>query len=819
MKDFNDSGQVPDGWQVIANTERGTPSEHQIKEKVLVMQKAVLEGNEISGASTEQDIKGGGRSVVTFQLNDNGSKQFDEAAFRLYHRADTQGEPRGLIAIILDGNIVSMPVVNAEHFGGHGTISGSFTKESAHDLAIMLRSGSLPVPIGRLAIDPKTGEVTKVPKEPESESFVGPSLGQDSIMRGMTASIVAIILVALFMIVYYRAGGIVSVIGLVLNLVWLLAIMALFGATMTLPGIAGIVLTIGMAVDANIIIYERVREEMAKGKSASQAFDAGYDRAFVTIVDANVTTMLAGLVLYYFGTGPIQGFAVTLVIGIVTTLLSVLWACKVIEKQLVVGGTITKWSMMQLFKTPSIDFVKLAKPCMAISAIVVIASAAVFFARGKEQFGIEFTGGTALSFTFSAPVDIGQVRDSISNIKEGGVPKYADAEIQTLASVTTDISKMQFISGANARDFQLRTRASDPNVVRNDIQAAFTDPSWKGAAFSREPFQPVDTGKDKDVPANERWATPEGGKDGTPGNGFFVYMADDGKLDFAVIATKIGEALKDAKDVQLSRDSSGTPIFGGDKGAGILERAQGSSGSLAKVKILFLKSDCDAPNGVLEKAREALKALATGGGAPFRLATDPFTSVQTIGPAVASQLLNSTILALIISWALMIVYIALRFKWFIFGVAAVVALIHDAIISIGFTSLAGWIIPKSWGLSFEMNMSTVAAILAIIGYSVNDTIINFDRIRENLSILKKDKSFTEIVNLSINETIGRSVLTSFTVWITCVILYAFTMTSAGGIASFAFPMLMGVVVGTYSSIYIASPLVLMMFRGQRPQGV
>ncbi len=811
MLAYNQSKNVPDGYEVKANTQRESDAAENIGDTVLVLKKAVIEGKDIATASSEQDIKGGSNYVVAFSLHDNGSKLFDESAARLHART-----PKGRIAIILDGTIVSMPRVIAEKFNGHGTITGGFNANSAKDLAIILRSGSLPVAIGRLAVDAQ-GNTTQVPKEPEAEKFVGPSLGQDSILRGMAASILGIILVAAFMIIYYRGGGVIAVVGLVLNLIWLMAIMVFFGATMTLPGIAGIVLTIGMAVDANILIYERVREEMAKGKTAAQAFDAGYDRAFSAIADSNVTSLLAGLVLYYFGSGPVQGFAVTLVIGIITTLLSVLWACKVMERHLVTRGVITKWSMMQLFKTPNVNWVKTAKPSLVISSIMIIAGLSVFWMRRHEEFGIEFTGGTALSYTFHDAVDINQVRDRIGAIKgTDGIPKYADAEIMTMAS-TTSMTKMALISGAKSREFQMRTRSSDPNAVRKDVQEAFAPPGWTGAAFARDPFEPISRpGRPDEIPKSERWAAPDGAKDGTAGGGFYVYMVDDGKLDFAKAAAAISEKFKATGDLVLTRDTDGNPIFGGDR-VGVLAKEQGAGGRFAKVKILFLKLDIEASSGlVLDKARDAIIALASTDKSPFQLATDPFTSVQSIGPAVASQLLNTTIIALIISAALMIIYIAIRFHYFIFGVAAVIALTHDTLLSLGLMAVAGWVIPKSWGLSFELNMSTFAALLTIVGYSVNDKIVTFDRIRENLSLGKKEETLAELINRSISETLARSVLTSVTVWIVCMILYVFTMTSAGGIASFSFPMLMGVIISMYSSITIAAPLLVWLFGGKKP---
>src|SRR5581483_3643438 len=351
QEQFNKDHVVPEGWMVVDNTERGRGGEYEAYgAQILVQKQPVIEGRHIEDAEAREEmVPGGARWVTSFTLNTEGAKMFDDAAARLYDQ-----RPPGLIVIMLDGKVKSAPAVQSASFHGHGQISGAKDQNDAKELAIILRSGSLPAPIG---------SIEGGPGKPESETFVGPTLGEDAIRRGLLASAITLLAIGTFMIWYYRAAGVIAVIGVSLNVMFLMAIMSYFGATLTLPGIAGIVLTVGMAVDAHILIFERMREEQDKGKTAVQAFEAGHDRAFITIIDTHVTTFIAAVVLYYFGTGPVQGFAVTLAIGILTTLFTVLFCGKVFLKMLLAGG-ITEWKMMKLMSNPKINFLRVAKACV-----------------------------------------------------------------------------------------------------------------------------------------------------------------------------------------------------------------------------------------------------------------------------------------------------------------------------------------------------------------------------------------------------------------------------------------------------------------------
>jgi SecD/SecF fusion protein len=774
---YNKDKVVPEGYMVVENSDRQRGGEYEAYgSQLLVRKDSVIEGRHITDAEPHQEMMpGGSRWVTTFTLDAEGAKMFDEAAEKLYNQ-----RPPGLIVIMLDSKVKSAPAVQSPSFRGHGQISGAKDQADAKELSIILRSGSLPAPIGT-----RLKDGTPVPGRPESETFVGPTLGEDAIRRGLLASGITVLAVALFMIIYYRTSGFISVIAMILNLVFLMAIMAFFNATLTLPGIAGVVLTIGMAVDANILIYERIREEQAKGKTATQSFETGHDRAFVTIIDTHVTTLIAAVVLYYFGTGPVQGFAVTLAIGILTTLFTVLFCGKVFLRMLLAGG-ITEWKMLKLLSNPKIDFLKWAKACVMGSLLGTVLVMGVFFMRGEKNYGIDFKGGASVAFAMNKPQSIDQVRGVIHGLKNpNGTQKYADSEIQTVAE--PEATKAGSSLGAGlSRTFQMRTSNDDIEQIKKDIQDAFKD------SLSREPFEEM---SDAELDSNPRKL------DGRPeGKGWIVYAKEE-KFALADTRKKLASSGK-LKDL-LEKDSQGEPLFA-------LEELPGAPQGLKRLKFAPTKKvaeDSDKHFKIRDEIKNAL------GG---ELSSTPFLSSGKIGSAVAGELRNSTFWAFVVSWAMMIVYVAIRFDSWRYGVAAVVALIHDALFALGFTSLAGAIIPKSWGLNFDMSLNTLAAILTVIGYSINDTIVVFDRIRENLHLDKKS-TFAEVINNSVNETLSRTILTSFTVWLSAVVLYSFTATTGGGIADFSFPLLIGVIVGTYSSIYIASPLVLWWYGLKRPK--
>ena len=777
-------GKVLSGFDLVVNTEKGGPD--WLQGRYIWGKKGTIITGEHIEKAYEANEPGYGW-LIHFELNKEGSKLFYEATSKLASKDENK---KGYTAIMLDGKLISRPGVESA-IEGKGFIHGSFDEKGAKDLATVLKSGSLPAPIGRM-----TAAGEKVIGEPEAENFVGPTLGQDAIKRGFFASAIAFIGVALFMLIYYRASGFVAVGAVLLNVILVLAIMAFFGATLTLPGIAGIVLTVGMAVDANILIYERIREEKEKGKTPLQSFEAGHERALVTIVDANVTTFIAGAVLYYFGTGPIKGFAVTLCIGILTTLFTAVWCSKVFLRMMLASGTIKEFKMMRLFQKPNINFVKVTRLAMLFSAILIAFSIFFFAKRGDKNYGMDFKGGTSVTINFNSVQKIDDIRRTvrgitIKNEKGENVSKYPDAEIQTVASQAEGLKNVsQFIVESNF--FQIRTQNTNNVEILKDLSTAFT------GKLSVAPFEELPL---SEFPPNTRDKFYNGvtEKD-VKGGGTYIYIVNSQNTKLEDVVKKIKDVVKDS----VRKDElTGEPLI-------FIEEKKDAPNGLSKLKIIISKED--KTDDRIERVKEAIK----GNKDNIPLSSDPFVNVGTIGPSVAHELKASTIWALIWSWILMIIYIGFRFHSWVFGLAAVIALIHDAIISIGAVAFCGLFLPERLGLNFDLNLPSVAAILTVMGYSVNDTIVVFDRIRENLGLMKRE-TFPEIINASVNQTVSRTVLTSFTTWISVALLYFVSMRASSSIENLAFPVLVGIIIGTYSSIYIASPILIEWYKGRKPE--
>lgn len=575
---------------------------------ILLFRKTLMAGDAIKTAK----VQFGGRlgePYVTVQLNARGRRIFDQIT----------GENVGRqLAIILDDVVQSAPVIQERISGGSAQITGAFTMEEAHDLAIVLRAGALPAPVSVVQ------NVT-----------VGPSLGQDSIHKGVLSGLLGTALVVLFMIYYYRFSGLIADFALVLNVLFLMAALTLFQATLTLPGIAGIILSIGMAVDSNVLIFERMREEFGRGKPLRSGIEGGYDKALWTIIDSHVTTLITALALFLFGSGPIKGFAVTLSIGVVFNLFTALFCTRAVYDYLSLGRRLRMPHFVEFLKQPSIDFIGLRKFAFALSAVLVSVGLIAFvqISRGRGNLGVDFSGGTMAQFKSEQPFQLDQVRSAL--VREG----FGDVELQR-------------VSGENR--LIVRIKKSDQAVGRQ---------------------------------------------------------------------------------------------------AGAIEQA--------------LQKDFPESGFVME-------------------------SQAAIGASVSAALKRAALTAILISLVGMVVYLAWRFE-FRFGVAATVATFHDVLAVLGIFFL----------MHKEVTLLTVTALLTLAGYSLTDTVVVFDRIRENMRRSGK-KDFGNVINLSINEVLSRTVITSLTVFLVLLALFFF-----GGLVlhDFALALLIGVVVGSYSSVFVASPIV------------
>ncbi len=522
------------------------------------------------------------------------------------------------MAIVLDGVVKSAPVIREKILGGAAQISGSFTHEDASDLAIVLRVGALPAPVDVI-----------------QNLTVGSSLGQDSIKKGLTSGIFGALMVLGFMIIYYRLSGIIANVALTLNILFLFSGLAILNATLTLPGIAGIVLSVGMAVDANVLIFERMREEYKIGKSVRSSIDGGFGKALWTIVDSQVTTLITALALFLFGTGPIKGFAVTLSLGIIFNLFTTLFCSRLIFDTLTAKQAIKKLSFLQFIKQPNIDFMKIKTITFSVSGVLVLMGLIAFFqiARGSANLGVDFSGGSLLQYQAQQPFTMAEVRNAfLSNNMEG-----------------VDLQEVE-----NENRLMVKVKKSELVVAQ----------------------------------------------------------------------------LSDQVDEILGKEL-------GDKGF------------------------------VLESQSE-------------------------IGSSVSAVLRNKAIQAILISLAGVIVYLAFRFD-LSFGLAAAIATFHDVLVVLGIC----------WLLNVEITLLIVTALLTLAGYSLNDSVVIFDRIRENMRKTERFNLTTDIINSSINQVIGRTLVTSLT---SAMVLFALFIFGGSVIHDFSFALLAGVIVGTYSSIFIASPL-------------
>ncbi len=605
---------------------------------------AALGGDVISDA--RQDYDQNGRVTVDLQMNSQGAKVWKRLT----------GENVGKqVAIVLDGYVYSFPVVNDEIPNGRSSISGGgMSVEEAKDLANILKAGKLPAP-------------AKIVEE----AVVGPSLGREAVRAGMNSFILAFVIVLVYMIIYYNKAGWVASLALIINVFFLFGVLASIGAVLTLPGIAGIVLTLGMAVDANVIIYERIKEEMRAGKGIRLALADGYKNAYSAIIDGNVTTLLTGVVLYVFGTGPIQGFATTLIIGLLSSLFTAIFISRLIFNRMLDKNRKVNfafpWTANVLSNT-SFDFIKVRKYAYIFSGTLILIGLVSLFTKGLN-FGVDFTGGRTYVVRF------------------------------------------------------------DKNVNTEAIRKSLT------AAFEKQAPTVKTFGPDNQIKIVTK----------------YLINNENPKVD-SIIQEKLYNGLKTfyKKPIEFKAFTSDTE--GSDKQLGIL-------------------------------------------------------SSQKFGPTIAYDIREKAYFAIFFALIIIFIYIAIRFKKWQYGVGGVAALFHDTLITIGIFSLFyGWM-----PFSMEVDQAFIAAILTIIGYSINDTVIIFDRIRENVHLFPKH-TLKRNMNEGLNQTLARTMNTSGTTIAVLLMIFIF-----GGevIRGFIFALMIGIVIGTYSSVFTASPIAYDLLGGAK----
>lgn len=664
-------GNVPNGY--IVTRGGGSGGGERDRWYYLLEEEARVTGNDLENAFVGTDEFG--MPGVDFVFKSAGASKF---------RRLTSSNIGRELAIVLDGQVQSAPRIQST-ISKRGQITGNFSAEEAQDLSLVLRAGALPASVVYL-----------------EERTVGPSLGKDSINQGIMSALVGMVFVLIFMVFYYRSSGLIADVALVSNILILTAAMAGLGATLTLPGIAGIILTIGMAVDANVLIFERIREELRLGKTARTSIFGGFSKAALTIVDANVTTIIAAFVLLHFGTGPVRGFAVTLSIGIAASMFSALFVSRVIFEFMQDRFQFKEIKYVTLFKETNIDFVGKRVFFMIMSLIVIAIGMGSVVLHGGLNYGIDFAGGTLVQLKFEKPLEIQAVRESLKEINLG------DSVIQKYGSDS---------------EVLIRTikKATDSNE--------FLDSLWR------------------------------------------TIEVDDYKSAYT---------LKNQSSTKL------TITANRDSNFAILKE------TIEKLPFPDVKTEFDSPDVTVtfhETSAEISDILKKN------FADDPFEirKVEMVGPQVGKELRTAALIAIIMAMVGIVIYITIRFE-FRYAIAAILALLHDVLITVGIFSVT----------NREFNLPIVAAVLTIVGYSLNDTIVVFDRLRENTKMYRKDNLLT-LINNSINQTLSRTLLTSLTTLFVVLCLFIF-----GGevIHDFAFALLVGIMVGTYSSVYVASPFLL-----------
>ena len=622
-KNLLEQGIVPPGYELLTKSVTSKDGRSKQVERYLVKKRPEMVGGISRAIVTRDNI---GRPEIAFTLENKAAETFGRI---------TRDNVGHLMAIVLDGELQTAPRINSAIEQGSGVIEGDYSEAEAFNLANVLEN-----PL-------------KTPVHIIETSAVDPTLGKDSITSGIKASLYGIIAVAGFMAAYYFLAGLIADVALIINVIILLGVMCSFGTTLTLPGIAGVVLTIGMAVDANVLIFERIREESAKGKSLRGALQAGYDRAFGTIFDSHVTTLISSVILIFMGTGPVKGFGVTLTIGVAASLFTALVVTRLIFDFLIFKDIIKSVPMLHLIPaTLKLDFMKLAVPAFAASWLLILIGLSYGgFVRGHNVFGVEFVGGETMTLSLDQQHKIG---------------------VDEIRKKASEVSGTEVIVG-----------------------------------YQKNPSTGIDS---------------------------------------LLITTRLPEKAGS----QIANTST--------------------------------------------KVVEALQQQ-------FPAANFKPLSTASVGPTVGQEIQETAIIASLLAMFGILVYVAFRYE-FSFAVGAVVAIIHDVLMTIGIYFLSGR----------ELNATTVAAILTIIGFSINDTIVIFDRIREDLKMGVRG-TFREVINQALNQTLSRTLITSGTVFLATLSLYVF---GGGVINDFAFTFLIGILTGTYSSIYIASALVLWWHKGQRP---
>jgi len=818
---------------------------------------------------------------ILFSMRGVGQSKFK----RLTRDYSPDGQATRRLGILLDSELLSAPTIN-EMIPGAGRITGRFSKEEVEFMVNILEAGSLPVVLNKIPI---------------SENLINPLLGAETIKQGKLAISISLVVVLVFIVLYYRFAGLVACMALIANLLFILALMVLIKGAFTLPGLAGLVLTVGMSVDANVLIFERIREELSRGAALRMAIRNGFARATTTIIDANVTTLITAIVLYGIGTDQIRGFAVTLILGILMSMFTAIFCSRVVFDLAERARRINKLSMTRILGVTEIDFVGKRWIAGTCSLVIITIGLVGLFARGKDIFDIDFLGGTSVHVMFDDAVDTETVRKPLENeIAQKGGHDFTltamnsagrstlndvfkvDSSIEEvddlqssiqravdgnndlrLAKYSLDYGRLKTVVAATtaesaedqpaektidseepseskaAPESQNETPSEPPAEAESSKEQPADAPSSDGQAqhrdelrldsqlaFAGELLAQAETGQEAASDGDDSEPSLQDGESQpseTPESG-----AEASKSDAAGVAAEVAadEDFQEpaAADTQIEVVLTFGHAINAETLRGEIEAAADDETLQVPISYFVLENenwDGESSNAFTEWTltipanQQQVKKLLDHLQTKFS-ETPVWPSASKIGSQVAGRMQSKAIAALVASLFGIVLYIWIRFQRVIFGLAAVVALVHDVLVTLGAIALSYWLAGGLGFLgidSFKISLPIVAALLTIIGYSLNDTIVVFDRIRE---VRGRSPDLTgAMINKSINQTLSRTVLTSITTLIVVLILYTF---GGQGIHGFAFALVVGVIVGTYSSIFVASPALLWMTGASKSKG-
>ncbi|WP_162273989.1 protein translocase subunit SecD [Mariniblastus fucicola] len=809
-----------------------------------------VEGSHLAVVSRGTDNTTG-RPIVQFETTAEGAGQLGMLTGM---NEPTPGGDKRLLGIVIDDKLHSAPSINSR-ISKRGIIEGDFTVKEIDDLVLKLQSGKMKAALN---------------KNPISKNFVESLLGQELRSKGIWAIGVSLLLVLIFMVFYYRFAGIVAAISLVLNIILILAIVMAIQQPLTLTGLAGLVLTVGMSVDANVLIFERIREEMDRGSTLRMAIRNGFDKARTTIVDANVTTLITAIVLYTVGTEQVKGFAVTLILGILISMFTAIFCSRIIFDIAERKRWLTKLSMTRILDKKKFDFLSKIGLTGVMSALFIGLGIAGMFLLGSKLLDHDLRGGSTIRVVFDQPQEIEEIRETLKNkdleVKgekiefsvasfggadqdpadkdrifrvdsnlpawEGGPESEKWVQLDELMTELfpgkLKLHKVDVLSGAGADVGSWKTQSpvrtaswrsapavasilAGPTMMLQDEGAAepsisadpeTTEPQDENAEQSEpstdeEDDKPVLTGGD--LPVDE---DPEVGN----GGGLSFTTETAVKIDPPILGKSLrSEIVESARRLEMELEDEQIVLISDAILEG--ENADGTVSDSWTIKLNVPQEKDGA--AIINKWSEDLNAQ------PY------FPTSSKVGSQIAESMRVNAALAIIFSLIGIIAYIWARFQNIAFGLAAVVALLHDVLVVLGMIALSHYVFDML-GFSFlgidkfKISLEIIAALLTVIGYSLNDTIVVFDRIRE---VRGKRKQITsDMINTSISQTLSRTILTSVTTFVVVFILYCF---GGEAIHGFAFSLVVGVIVGTYSSIFIASPALLWLMNtiGLSPEPV